>query len=741
MIDNSEILSIVRAEAQNSIGVSDTDSELSKDRSKAIDYYNGKMDDVPHLPGWSSVKSRDVYQTVESALPDIIEIFTSDENIMEFTPSGEDDVEKAQQETQVVNHVFYQQNNGFLVLYTFIKEALLTKNGFTKVFWDERETDEVEEYFNIDEDQLTALRADDDLEVTEVTTNKEGTGEFLPAIEVGEDGIEITQGEEIIKITHDVVAKRTKDASQVRVQAIPGEEVSISNNAYEIQNATLVRHEPKDTKRSSLLEMGIDKKLVNQLRAVDQDDDEEELARDTLNKDEFQTTSQNKSRESVQVADNYIRIDINENGKSELWHIMTGNDDTIVLHKQRISRVPISTMSPILQTFQMYGLSLADAVLDIQRIKTFFTRAAIDNAASLNNQRPVISQANITDSTIDDVLTNRPGAPIIVKGDVRQAFTYAENNNIAPDMIGLIKYFDSVMVERTGITRFGQDMDPDAIRKDISATEFAGQRADALKAIKLIARIFAETGLKDLWLNIHYTLQTNSAGKELSLRINGKFVNVNPREWHTRTDMIINVGLGTGSKAEQIGQLSSILEQQKLAFTEQGNQDGPLVSLAQIRHTLARIIGLMGLNNADAFFKQIDEEFKQPEQDEPQDPAILKIQSDAANNAEKNQIEREKNQMNALIEKDDNDQDRQVKIFQITQELELKARGMGLEFDFKTALAQAELTLKEQQQDFNQQLAAINTGVGFAKDADQIENEPISTNIVSDVRIGGEIAG
>ena len=132
MLSDKQILEAVRAEAANTIGTSDVDSELGKQRAAAIDYFHGKMDDFPPLPGWSKVTMRDVFETVESILPDLLEIFASSEDIMEFMPEDEDDVEKAQQETDVVNHVFYQQNNGFLVLYTFIKDALMVKNGFTK---------------------------------------------------------------------------------------------------------------------------------------------------------------------------------------------------------------------------------------------------------------------------------------------------------------------------------------------------------------------------------------------------------------------------------------------------------------------------------------------------------------------------------------------------------------------------------------------------------------------------------
>lgn len=732
MLSDEQILNAVRSEAANTIGTSDVDSELGKQRAASIDYYHGKMDDFPPLPGWSKVTMRDVFETVESIMPDLMEIFESSEDIMEFRPENEDDVEKAQQETDVVNHVFHQQNAGFLVLYTYFKDALMVKNGFVKTSWEDKETDEIEEYFDIDDEVLATLQSDDDIEITDTETITEKTGEFAPSIVVDDEGNPAQGPEvEIILTTHNVTAKRSKDASQVKVQAIPPDEVAISRNALSLQTAALVRHTPKHTTRGELLEMKIDREKVNDLVLMAGQETEEQIARDKLHQSDRHTTTDNKSMQKVDVADNYIRLDINENGKSELWHVMTGSDDTVLLSMTQIIRVPISTITPIIEPHQIFGISIADLVMDIQRIRTFLVRGALDNMAATNNQRPIISETGAAASTIDDVLTNRPGSPIMVTGDVRQALTYAPNNIIAPDLIGLTQYFDTVRVERTGIQRFGQSMDPDAIKKDMSATEFSGTRADALKAVKLIARIFAETGLKDLMINIHHTLKSHSGDRKLSLKLNGKFSDIDPRSWINRTDMQINVGLGTGTKAEQIAQLNQILERQLQAFQAQGFKDGDLVKLSQIRHTLARIVTLQGFKSPDAFFNEIDDDNRQEPEQKP-DPAIVKIQSDAEIAKEKNQIEREKNQMNALITQNDNEQDRQVKIFVAVQELQLKAQELNLEFDFKTALAQAELLLKVRQIESNEIAEGTKMGVEFAERAN---------NIGSGVNIGGDIAG
>lgn len=750
-MNDEDLLSVVRGEAANTIGTSDTDSELGKQRTKALNYYNGTMPDFPHLPGWSSVTSKDVFETVQAALPDLLEIFTSNNDVMEFIPESEDDIDKARQETDVVNNIFYQQNKGFLVLYCFIQDALVAKNGFVKANWEDREEDVEEEFFKQSDEELVILQEDPDIEIIEVDTETTKTGEFIV---IADPVTGIESKEEIIFKSHDVVARRIRDTSGVKVQCIAPEELSISRDALDLQKASLVRHTPRNVTRSHLLEIGIEEKKVAGLTTLTQGvDDLERQARDTLNQDDVKSVSTNWPMQNVDVADNYIRVDMRGNKRAELWHVMTGNDDTVVLSKTRISRVPISTMTPIIEPHELFGKSLAELVMDLQRVKTFLNRAALDNAAAMNNQRPIISESGATDSTIDDVLTVRPGSPIMVKGDARAALAYAPNNSIVGDMVGFIQYFDSVRDQRTGITRNGQDMDANSIRKDISATEFAGQRADALKTIKLIARVFAETGMKDMFINIHHAAQAHSGNKELAFRINKQFITVNPREWKIRTDMQINVGLGTGTKSEQLGQLNVILERQLQAWEQQGGKDGPLVDLVRIRNTLARQAELTGVKDADTYWKPFTEKDQialnkiNDAVEPPEDPALIKIRADAANNQQKNEITHANNVANAQIKQQDNDLDRQVKIFQITQELELKAKSLNLEFDFETAHAQAKLILEKQQIDFNQELATLQTGFELAEKADGIEQaervaiSEANTNLTNDVRIGGDVAG
>lgn len=154
-------------------------SKLSGERSDAMDYYNSKMDkDMPAPEGRSQAVSSDVADTIEGMMPQLMEVFFGGDETVTFDPVGPDDVKAAEQETDYVNKVFNQDNPGFLITYSFIKDALLSKVGVVKVFWDEQTVEERESYYDLSEDEYALLLADDDVEVVEHTEHgPDGDGE------------------------------------------------------------------------------------------------------------------------------------------------------------------------------------------------------------------------------------------------------------------------------------------------------------------------------------------------------------------------------------------------------------------------------------------------------------------------------------------------------------------------------------------------------------------------------------
>jgi hypothetical protein len=135
-----------------------TAAQLMEDRATAMAYYLGDMSqDMPAQDGRSRAVSTDVADTIEGLMPALMDIFAGSDEVVRFEPVGPEDEEAAQQETDYVNHVFMQQNDGFMILYGFFKDALLSKTGLVKVWWDEREQEERETYYDLTEEQYQAL--------------------------------------------------------------------------------------------------------------------------------------------------------------------------------------------------------------------------------------------------------------------------------------------------------------------------------------------------------------------------------------------------------------------------------------------------------------------------------------------------------------------------------------------------------------------------------------------------------
>jgi hypothetical protein len=154
--DLQPLLAAQKADALAAI----TSAQLAEDRADAMDYYLGNMQkDMPAQEGRSRAVSTDVADTIEGILPSLMDIFAGSDEVVRFEPVGPEDEEAAQQETDYVNHVFMQQNPGFMTLYSFLKDGLLSKVGLVKVWWEEREEEQRETYYDLSEDQFAMLAA------------------------------------------------------------------------------------------------------------------------------------------------------------------------------------------------------------------------------------------------------------------------------------------------------------------------------------------------------------------------------------------------------------------------------------------------------------------------------------------------------------------------------------------------------------------------------------------------------
>ena len=168
-IDKSSLRAVLDSERAAAMAAA-TSGKLTIERTKALDYYMGDIgNDMPAPDGTSTAISSDVSDTIDSLMPELMDIFCGGDEIVRFEPTGPEDVEAAQQETDYVNHVFMHQNPGYQVIYSYIKDALLQKTGITKVSWESKEEDVEESYYDLDDDQFALLVREEGVEVIEHT--------------------------------------------------------------------------------------------------------------------------------------------------------------------------------------------------------------------------------------------------------------------------------------------------------------------------------------------------------------------------------------------------------------------------------------------------------------------------------------------------------------------------------------------------------------------------------------------
>ena len=585
-MNEREIVSVLQREIRASSGY--IGGEIVTKRKRSLEYYLGKPFGNEQ-EGRSQVVSTDVSDTIESLLPSLMRIFTAGDEVFKCDPVGPEDEEVAKQATDYINYIFYKENNGFTSLYTAFKDALVQKNGVLKIFWDSSEKTSREEYKKLTDDEFNLLARDSEVKVSEHTEYEE----------------EIKDQNDVVldKITyHDCVIHKTTSYGKVNIEPIPPEEFLIERRAKSIDSANFIAHRTNMT-RTELIEMGYDPEIINNLPVGDGNYYLED--RHVRFQDTDHSAPQDRgdeSTEEVLIHECYCRMDINDDGKAELVKVCLAGDGAYkVLDVSEIDTMPFISVTPIMMPHRFYGRSVSELVEDIQLIKSTVMRQMLDNMYLTNNNRVAIQDGQVA---MDDLLTNRPGGIVRTKQPPNNVIMPMQAQPITEQASGMLAYLDSVKETRTGVTRQSQGLGADALNTD-TATGMNQILTQSQMRMELIARIFAETGVKDLGLKI-FELVCKYQQKEKIVRIRGKFVPMTPFEWRDRVNVSVSVGLGTGSKEQQLILLNSILQRQLQAINLQQNVFGPVVNLQNIYHTLKKLVENAGLGSIEPYFMDPD---------------------------------------------------------------------------------------------------------------------------------------
>ena len=616
-----KLKSILGNHIENALGY--LGGSLSESRKKSLEYYLGDKLGT-EIDGRSQVVSTDVSDTIESILPNLLRIFTASDKVVKCEPVTAEDVPMADQATAYLNHVFYKENNGFQLLYNFFKDALIEKNGFLKIYWDESESVEFETYQNLsleDKEALEDTRDEIEFIEEEEVEDEFSKGEFEKAIEQYEaQGLEIPEMQTPDFILYNCKIKRTKKTGKIKVESVPPEEFLIDRNAKTIEEADFVSHKVLIS-RSDLIAMGYDEDEVNNLPASSDDIYNTENTVRQGNIDEYLTDDYAQGQNTkVLIYESYVKYDYDEDGIAELRKIVSAGDDgSMVLENMPCDNIPFVTVTPIPMPHRFYGRSVSELVEDIQLMKSTVMRQLLDNMYLTNNNRVAVMDGMVN---MDDLLTTRPGGVVRTKQPPNQVMQPLQSQPISQQAFPMLSYLDTVREARTGITKSAQGLDADTLNSK-TATGVNTLMTQTQMRSELIARIFAETGVKDLFRKI-FELMVKYQDREKVVMLNNQYIPVKPTEWKDRFNISIVVGLGTGSKEQQTVMLNSILERQIQAFQLQGGKEMPMVSLKNIYNTLSKVIENAGLKNVENYF--VDPDIGKQMMPPPQPPPLTPIE-------------------------------------------------------------------------------------------------------------------
>jgi hypothetical protein len=653
-MNDIEFQSIVRNEIEQSIGHYDT--EYSQDRIDAMDYYLGEPFGNEQ-PNRSQVVSTEVSDTIEHIMPSLMRIFTQSDDYVSFTPKGPEDIAAAQQASDYVNWIINTDNRGFEIMHNWFKDALILKAGVVKTNWEESTEVATEEYEGLNEEELTILLADEEIEIVEQDVTIVGEDMMLP------DGNILPA-----PMMYDIKLRRTKTDGRVNVENVPPEEFLIESRAKSIEDANFVAHRT-NMSVSDLVAMGYDRDEVEQYAGTSDLETSEER---TSRFEDIETGSSHDSLDPVMrdvlVTESYIKSDYDGDGIAELRRVITVGNSYHVLENEECDIVPFSLLSPVLMPHRAIGRSIAELVMDVQLIKSTLMRQLLDNIYNTNNARVVAVEGQVN---LDDLMTNRPAG--IVRVRQAGAVQPLQVSDVSSSVFPALNYMDSVREQRTGINKQSMGLDADALQST-TATAVAAMQSAQQGKIEMIARVFAETGVRRLFRNILH-LVTKYQNKEKIIRLNNNFVPIDPREWSHMYDVQINVGLGTAQKDQQIAFLMQTAAKQEQTLMQMG-MNNPLVTMSQYRNTLAKITELSGFKDANQFWSS-------PQEIE----AKMQQQAQAA--------QQKGNQPTPEM---------QMEMQKAQQDIELKKQKMQMEFELEREKMAAELELRRQELEFERQL-------------------------------------
>ena len=632
------------------------DSEIAAIRERNLRAYNALPEGEfapPDIDDRSTFVSSDVADTVDGMTPQLLDVFVSDDKAVECVAKkpGPEAEAMAKQATGYLNHLFYERNDGLNVLHDWLQDAELQKVGFVKVWAEEVAEDSKQTFEGQTQEQLAAILQD----------GAQLSGEP----EVDEQGM----------LTFTVVDESKRMA--FRVACVAPHEMRIDPNAKWGDEPKMIGH-VWNKRRYELEEMGYSVEGIGG-DAMPENGEADALLGDSLGESEGGLPESHKLYEYAEL---YLQLDVDGDGVAE-WEQVCLINGQLVEHEQ-VDDHPFAEICLMPRSHAYFGDCPADRAYLIQKEQTNLARALFDNVYFSVNQRTYVNtQAKVN---IDDLLDNRPGGVVRGEGEPGKAFGQIPTARIPETAWQMQEWLSGRLENRTGFTRYSQGMDADSLNKTATGINIITSKADI--RLRLMTR-FAANGIRKMFAKL-LKLATKHQDAQDWFNVNGEWQPVNPMEWRDRFNIKINVGLGHGTKEQQIQRLMAMLPLQQLGL--QVGVVGPQ-HIANTIHEAARV-----------------NEFKNPEKFADAQPQGLPSPE---------QFQQMQQQMQQMGQENE-----QLKQANASKEGELQLKGAelqlkGQELQIKAQESQAQLQLQAQaaqRADFETQVKGAQAQHSMAQD-------------------------
>jgi hypothetical protein len=707
---DEDLLKLVSEERKRSIGFGEGDNgELIDAREKALAYAKGDMADVPSLPNRSRAVDTTVADAIETVLPDVMEVFVGGEDVATFVPQGAEDEDKAQEETDFVNHIIFTENEGFLTLYTAIKDALLTRTGIIHWWWDEEEKAE---------------------------TVASGLDPMMAQVaQMAQPGAEMQESEDG---TFALVTAKLH--GKVCIKAVPSEDFTVAPDTVSLRDATYCAMRARE-RVQELIARGIKPELARELKSYTYPNGTIEQDRDHAGESDRQSMDGGTGDlRSVEVRAHYIRLQSEEGGKLEVWRVITDSEERVLLEKEMVGQIPFAAGAPYIVPHRFYGESVADKLIEVQKIKTALLRMLLDSGYFALNQRNAVNMNEATEFTVSDLLRNEPGVPIRTKGPT--AITPISAGALNFDVFAAMEHVATMAESRSGIVRNAQGLNPDTLHDTAKGAMALVQAAQ--KRIRMIARVFAETLVKDLVIGVHWMLREYSSEQHApySAKMRNQWKSdIAPFQWPERHALTVHVGVGSAGRDHDLMIANQRLELMQSAIALQGGLEGPILDAKNLHEALEEWERAAGSKKASSLWQDP----KDPEATKPEpksDPEVEKAKAELQLKQQtaqaEQQLQQAKHQAQLQADGQKAQNDHSLAMARLEAEMTMQREKVGAELELKRQTTEAELAMKREllqaELQMKRETAYLNADV--ARETGMAKAQASSG--VSDVQPGGD---